>query len=309
MGLSAYAPLVQAWYGWGCFVALAVTIVAAFWIFYDAGQRGEGSTIIWKVFSIVSFIAVLPSLLLWAVPSLASGGWAAVVEPLAYIGLGGGALALISLVGYVIRAGQQEMMQPCPKCSEPQYPSWDYCPYCAQQEAAQSAFPSPPETMTRSAASPAPVPAPAPPPSPADFREEPAPVYGAPSAPESSVPVEHKTELIEGAGPEELAWIVILSGSHAGKEFRLGETTSIGRSPTNNDVVLDDGAVSRQHAKVRLQEGAFMLHDLGSTGGTLVREDESEEWREIHRYGLKNGDQIKMGRVVLGFMQVTKESE
>jgi pSer/pThr/pTyr-binding forkhead associated (FHA) protein len=121
--------------------------------------------------------------------------------------------------------------------------------------------------------------------------------------------VEQKTELLEGAGMGELAWLVILSGSHVGKEFRLGEITSVGRSPSDNDVVLDDGAVSRQHAKIRLQEGAFLLHDLGSTGGTLVRQEGTEEWEEVHRYRLNDGDRVKMGRVILGFIEVAKDSK
>lgn len=44
---------------------------------------------------------------------------------------------------------------------------------------------------------------------------------------------------------------------------------SVGRSK-ENDVVVDHGTVSRQHAMIKLEEGQFRLYDLGSTNGTFV---------------------------------------
>ncbi len=46
-------------------------------------------------------------------------------------------------------------------------------------------------------------------------------------------------------------------------------TTTIGKS-TKNDIVLDDGTVSREHAKIVEDNGHFKLIDLGSTNGTYV---------------------------------------
>lgn len=48
-----------------------------------------------------------------------------------------------------------------------------------------------------------------------------------------------------------------------------GELLRIGRS-RENDVVLENLSVSRQHAQIRLYEGRFILTDLNSANGTLV---------------------------------------
>ncbi|MEN8171896.1 MAG: FHA domain-containing protein [Chloroflexota bacterium] len=44
---------------------------------------------------------------------------------------------------------------------------------------------------------------------------------------------------------------------------------NIGRS-AGNDLVIDDGRVSRRHAQLRAVRGRFLLFDLDSTGGTYV---------------------------------------
>jgi hypothetical protein len=44
---------------------------------------------------------------------------------------------------------------------------------------------------------------------------------------------------------------------------------SIGRR-TDNDIVVDSPAVSRQHAQLRWRYGRFVIYDLGSRGGTAV---------------------------------------
>jgi hypothetical protein len=44
---------------------------------------------------------------------------------------------------------------------------------------------------------------------------------------------------------------------------------NVGRR-TDNDVVVDNPAVSRQHAQLRWRYGRFVIYDLGSRGGTAV---------------------------------------
>jgi hypothetical protein len=129
----------------------------------------------------------------------------------------------------------------------------------------------------------------------------------APPEPRVASPRIRKTEALRPAGTGTLAWLVLLSGTHAGKEFRLGETTTLGRDPTCSDIVLDDSTVSRQHAKVKRREGRFVLHDLASTSGTFVQGQVADEWAEVHKHPLADGDLIKLGRVVLSFMQVVGE--
>ncbi|HHE71175.1 MAG TPA: FHA domain-containing protein, partial [Chloroflexi bacterium] len=169
----------------------------------------------------------------------------------------------------------------CPVCGQPQHPSWDHCPYCAQRDAQQAA---------------AVVAAPPPPPS------TPPPVFTEPVAPQlpaAPPPRMEKTEILRPAQPQELAWLVLLSGTHAGMEFRQGEITTIGRDPSC-DIVLDDTTASRQHAQVRLEGQTFTIYDLGSASGTYVNN------RSIGRARLIDSDRIQIGQTVLIFKQVDR---
>ncbi len=60
--------------------------------------------------------------------------------------------------------------------------------------------------------------------------------------------------------------IVLPSGERVG----LGEhTTSIGRLPECT-ITIDDGNVSREHARIKPGASGYVVQDLGSTNGTLV---------------------------------------
>jgi predicted component of type VI protein secretion system len=59
-------------------------------------------------------------------------------------------------------------------------------------------------------------------------------------------------------------------GPGSGTEFILSKPMmTIGRS-TNNDIVIADAEMSRQHAQIVNQGGNFLIEDLGSTNGTFV---------------------------------------
>ena len=56
----------------------------------------------------------------------------------------------------------------------------------------------------------------------------------------------------------------------SGERIGLGEhVTSIGRLPECT-ITLDDGNVSREHARIQPGPGAYVVTDLGSTNGTMV---------------------------------------
>jgi hypothetical protein len=61
------------------------------------------------------------------------------------------------------------------------------------------------------------------------------------------------------------AWLD--AGGHTYQLF-MGETT-IGRH-SSNDIRFEDKSVSREHAKIKEQNGHFTLIDLGSSGGTRL---------------------------------------
>jgi pSer/pThr/pTyr-binding forkhead associated (FHA) protein len=64
----------------------------------------------------------------------------------------------------------------------------------------------------------------------------------------------------------------IIKGSDKGQTVQLGHRLSeisLGRSADNN-VVIDDPLVSRQHARIGYQNGQYVLVDSGSSNGTMV---------------------------------------
>lgn len=111
-----------------------------------------------------------------------------------------------------------------------------------------------------------------------------------------------KTEII-GGPPPSFAWLVIREGPRAGQIFRLGaEGTTIGRD-SQCDLILDDDAVSRQHAKVRVEkngagEAQFFIYDLATSNGTRVQGE------QIVKAPLSDGDLIEIGRTKLVFKQL-----
>ncbi len=64
--------------------------------------------------------------------------------------------------------------------------------------------------------------------------------------------------------------------------------TSIGRS-VDNDIVLESGDVSRQHARIAWEAGEYVLIDLGSTNGSFV------DGQRVARRVLSGGEQISFG--------------
>lgn len=64
--------------------------------------------------------------------------------------------------------------------------------------------------------------------------------------------------------------LVVVEGRSRGAELVLGEgPATIGRG-LGNDLVVDDGRVSRRHLQVRAHGAAVMVEDLGSRNGTRV---------------------------------------
>ncbi|GAB1817844.1 FHA domain-containing protein [Herbidospora sp. RD11066] len=68
---------------------------------------------------------------------------------------------------------------------------------------------------------------------------------------------------------------------------------TLGRDAGTAAVVLDDGAVSRRHARLEFADGRLVLTDLGSSNGTFVNDT------KISRHVIVPGDQIRIGRYEL----------
>ena len=101
----------------------------------------------------------------------------------------------------------------------------------------------------------------------------------------------------QGPGQASAAWLVFRSGPNAGQSILLDPgATKIGRA-SDNDVVVDDPAVSRQHATIAFQQGRYVLEDAGSVGGTVVEGSPSA------LTNLTSGATIQLGGTEMVFMQ------
>lgn len=74
------------------------------------------------------------------------------------------------------------------------------------------------------------------------------------------------------------------------------EETIIGRIQ-ENDIVIDNLAVSRRHAKIYVKDGKAVIKDLGSANGTFVN------GLQVDEVELKSGDIILIGKHMLKFYE------
>ncbi len=82
----------------------------------------------------------------------------------------------------------------------------------------------------------------------------------------------------------------------SGERVNLGEhTTTVGRLPEST-ITIDDGNVSREHARIAPGAGGYVVTDLGSTNGTLVNGS-----RIAGQQLLADGDIVSFGSTHLRF--------
>src|SRR5262245_6543743 len=86
-----------------------------------------------------------------------------------------------------------------------------------------------------------------------------------------------------------MAVLEFLTGERAGERLSLAGTRAVlGRHP-ECDVVLNEGAISRQHAHISLIEGEYFIEDLHSRNGTIVNGELVEKQQQLH-----DGDELKI---------------
>jgi hypothetical protein len=83
------------------------------------------------------------------------------------------------------------------------------------------------------------------------------------------------------------------TGLRPGTGFPLNPRTLVGRHPEST-IVLDDTFVSATHAQVELASEGWLVHDLGSTNGTFVNNQQV-----IGVSSIGDGDIVQFGRVTL----------
>lgn len=77
-------------------------------------------------------------------------------------------------------------------------------------------------------------------------------------------------------------------------DLSIGGVINIGRM-SSNQLVINDGRVSRTHAQLRIMQGRYMLFDLASTYGTFVN------GLRVNTHVLRPGDVISFGGVPVVF--------
>ncbi len=98
-----------------------------------------------------------------------------------------------------------------------------------------------------------------------------------------------------GSGPVAKASLLVIQGVDQGARFELGEEpVAVGRG-VHNQVRILDTEVSRQHAAIEYQNGAYILTDRGSSNGTFVNGVPIRTRRLVH------GDRIQIGRSTILF--------
>lgn len=76
--------------------------------------------------------------------------------------------------------------------------------------------------------------------------------------------------------------------------FDKNEIT-VGRKP-DNDIVIDNPAVSGHHARIVLQAGVYLLEDLNSTNGTFLHE------RKVVKANLHHKDEVGVAKHLIVFI-------
>jgi transcriptional regulator with GAF, ATPase, and Fis domain len=92
--------------------------------------------------------------------------------------------------------------------------------------------------------------------------------------------------------PDEII-VVVLSGSQRGHKVRLVDRLRIGKAP-ENDLVLNDDTVSRQHCELERRAQGVLVRDLDSTNHTKVGR------MAVREAFVESGATISVGEVELG---------
>ncbi len=96
--------------------------------------------------------------------------------------------------------------------------------------------------------------------------------------------------------------VVVLSGSAKGTTKTIGQQLRIGKAP-DNDLVLNDDTVSRQHCELTRTDAGIKVRDLGSTNGTKV------QGARVTEAVVQPGTVLKVGEVELSLRPAVRNVE
>lgn len=93
--------------------------------------------------------------------------------------------------------------------------------------------------------------------------------------------------------------LTVIDGANLGKEYFFEKNATVGRVEENDIVVVEPG-ISRNHVRIYDDQGIFLIEDLGSANGTRLNGEKLAE-SEV----LKDGDYITLAGTTLQFSQLT----
>ena len=99
-----------------------------------------------------------------------------------------------------------------------------------------------------------------------------------------------------------MAKIVVMFKGKPIREVAVGKDgIKVGRD-ADNEIQIDNPAVSRHHAEIYRQDYAFYIEDMKSTNGTLLN-GAHLNWKRA----LKHNDKINIGKHTLVFVEEAKD--
>lgn len=110
--------------------------------------------------------------------------------------------------------------------------------------------------------------------------------------------------VVPASNTKDRATLTILSGINAGQVYALDGTEHVLGRGTEADLWVEDGGVSRRHARVSCRsDGRYFVQDLGSTNGTFLGT------QRIDLVEVKPGDRIQLGPNVILRFAITDDQE
>jgi len=263
--------LLEFWYGWGVFLGVFLAAAIAIYIFFDARNYSPSKTLVPRVLGALGAVLTLPSLY----ARLTTNGeiMVALLELLDLVEDASGLEDFLGDMFSTFTSLRNFMYLGLAGLALALVALVYYMMRGRQEEYSQSITYIPT------------APPPPPPPTPEPIAPQQRPV--APTMPLNQEP------------PPQ-AWLVVRNGPRTGTQFGLGMSRPnvIGRDPNKADIIIDEDSVSREHARVRHENGQFVIYDMASTGGTYVNGN------VVQRQMLYDNDRINLGRVELVYKKV-----
>jgi diguanylate cyclase (GGDEF)-like protein len=110
--------------------------------------------------------------------------------------------------------------------------------------------------------------------------------------------------VVDPAPGQDRATLTVLAGINAGQVYALDGTDHVIGRGTEADVWVEDGGVSRRHARITCRtDGRYFIEDLGSTNGTFV------DSQRITVCEIRPGDRIQVGPQITLRFQISDDAE